>query len=120
MFFRIESKARISEVFFGVPTEVDGKIKKLDGTLDFMAKYGFYPIGKDEGGHNIIKMEDWDYWKDVQMAYDRVKIYYDLLNDEKKAEYDAYEKEKLAGVTDYNVLLEIYEDLSEKAKNLRA
>ena len=54
------------------------------------------------------------------MAHDRVKIYYDLLSDEKKAEYDAYEEEKLDGVTDYTKLLAIYEDLSEKAKNLRA
>lgn len=120
MFFRIQSKPRICEVFFGIPTEVDGKIKKVDGTLEFMAKYGFHPLGKDEGGHNIIRMEDWDYWKDVQMAHDRVKIYYNLLSDEKKAEYDAYEEEKLDGVTDYTKLLAIYEDLSEKAKNLRA
>ena len=49
MFFRIQSKPRICEVFFGIPTEVDGKIKKVDGTLEFMAKYGFHPLGKDEG-----------------------------------------------------------------------
>ena len=120
MFFRIQGKPRMCEVFFPRVVEIDGKTKKEDMTLDFMKRFGYELTGRDENNHLVMTMNDYEYWKDVQMLFNRVNIYRDMLSEEKKSEFTIIEENALKDCKDYKELRDVYENLSDKVQELRA
>ena len=47
MFFGIENKLKINELYFAEKEWIDGQWKDREITLDFMGRFGFVPTEKD-------------------------------------------------------------------------
>lgn len=79
-----------------------------------MARFGFVPTEKDGDDFWIIRMEDYDYWQDIKILYNRINIYREMLTEEKKADLKKEEERVLNACRDYQELLKVYESLSQK------
>ncbi len=79
-----------------------------------MGRFGFVPTEKDGDDLWIIRMEDYDYWQDIKILYNRINIYREMLTEEKKADFKKEEERVLNACRDYQELLKVYESLSQK------
>ena len=77
-----------------------------------MGRFGFVPTEKDGDDLWIIRMEDYDYWQDIKILYNRINIYREMLTEEKKADFKKEEERVLNACRDYQELLKVYESLS--------
>lgn len=84
-----------------------------------MGRFGFVPTEKDGDDLWIIRMEDYDYWQDIKILYNRINIYREMLTEEKKADFKKEEERVLNACRDYQELLKVYESLSQKVQALR-
>lgn len=79
-----------------------------------MGRFGFVPTEKDGDDLWIIRMEDYDYWQDIKILYNRINIDREMLTEEKKADFKKEEERVLNACRDYQELLKVYESLSQK------
>jgi|GEM_PF-4870402 len=84
-----------------------------------MGRFGFVPTEKDGDDLWIIRMEDYDYWQDIKILYNRINIDREMLTEEKKADFKKEEERVLNACRDYQELLKVYESLSQKVQALR-
>lgn len=77
-----------------------------------MGRFGFVPTEKDGDDLWIIRMEDYDYWQDIKILYNRINIDREMLTEEKKADFKKEEERVLNACRDYQELLKVYESLS--------
>ena len=77
-----------------------------------MGRFGFVPTEKDGDDLWIICMEDYDYWQDIKILYNRINIYREILTEKKKANFKKEEERVLNACRDYQELLKVYESLS--------
>lgn len=84
-----------------------------------MGRFGFVPTEKNGDDLWIIRMEDYDYWQDIKILYNRINIYREMLTEKKKADFKKEEERVLNACRDYQELLKVYESLSQKVQALR-